>query len=211
MPGLIMVEAEYFAFEILVVISAQFSTAHLAAQTILATINSAFWQIPFSIGVAGTTRIAQHIGASSVSSAQLSACIVLAYTACCSASSSMVFFFLREYWPLLFTDDAEVVGLVERALPIVAVMHLFDGLAACCNAMLRGIGRPAFGGWTNLVCYYAIALPLSLWTGFGLEWALAGLWIGVSIALVIVVVVELVYLATANWTKSVEDAVERNR
>jgi MATE family multidrug resistance protein len=210
LPGLIMVEAEYFAFEVLVVISAQLSTASLAAQTILATINGAFWQIPFSIGTAGTTRIAQHIGAGSISSAKLSACIVFSYTFCCSAASGIILFWLRASWPFLFTNDSEVVLLVEHTLPVVAVMHLFDGLAACCNAMLRGVGRPAFGGWTNLICYYAVALPLSLWVTFRLNWGLVGLWFGVLVALVIVVVAELCFLMTANWRKSVDDTERRN-
>lgn len=75
-PGLVMMEAEYLAFKVLVLASAQLSTANLAAQTILATLNSAFWQVPFSISIAGTTMIGNHIGARSITSARRSALVV---------------------------------------------------------------------------------------------------------------------------------------
>jgi MATE family multidrug resistance protein len=39
LPGLLMVEAEYLAFEILVLAAAYLSPTHLAAQTIFATLN----------------------------------------------------------------------------------------------------------------------------------------------------------------------------
>jgi MATE family multidrug resistance protein len=210
LPGLIMVEAEYFAFEILVIASAQLSTTDLAAQTILATLNGAFWQIPFSISIAGTTMIAQHIGAGSTTSAKRSAIVVFIWTLICATTNSTLFFSFRAFWPTIFTNEPDVLKLVKATLPLVALMQLFDGLAACSNGILRGIGRPAFGGWVNLACYYIIALPVSLWTAFGLHWDLKGLWAGVTLALFIVTVAELVFLVGVSWQKSVEDAQWRN-
>ena len=205
-----MVEAEYLAFEILVIASAQLSTADLAAQTILATLNSAFWQIPFSISIAGTTMIAQHIGAGSARLAKTSALAVFVSALLCSASHSILFFSFSAFWPRIFTNDPDVVELVEHTLPLVAVMQLFDGLVACCNGILRGCGRQSVGGWVNLSCYYVVALPVSLFTTFGFHWGLRGLWVGVTLALVLVTFAESMFLITSDWQKSVEDAKPRN-
>lgn len=90
---------------------------------------------------------------------------------------------LRNYIPQLFTNDADVVGLVAQALPICAAFQLFDALAANCNGLLRGLGRQEVGGWVNLFCYYVVAMPISFGTAFGLNWELGGLWTGVAIAL----------------------------
>lgn len=46
-PGMIMVEAEWFAFEILTLATGQFGSSYLAAQSILITITSTTFQIPF--------------------------------------------------------------------------------------------------------------------------------------------------------------------
>lgn len=85
--------------------------------------------------------------------------------------------------PLLFTRDSEVIELVAQTLPVCAAMQLFDAMAAVSHGLLRGIGRQEFGGYANLVCYYLAALPISFGLGFGLDWKLAGLWLGVTIGL----------------------------
>lgn len=210
LPGLVMVEAEFLAFEILVIASAQLSAEHLAAQTILALLNGGFWQIPFSIGTAGTTLIAQHIGAKSATLAKTSAFVVFITALIFSATNSALFYIFRAFWPTIFTDDPGVIVIVQKTLPLVAVMQLFDGMAACCNGILRGIGRPGFGGWVNLSCYYVVALPVSFWTTFRLGWGLPGLWFGVTISLIMVTFAEITFLMAANWQKSVKNAECRN-
>ena len=47
-----MVSAEYLAFEILTLASGQFGTSELAAQSILVTITSTTYQIPFPVSIA---------------------------------------------------------------------------------------------------------------------------------------------------------------
>jgi multidrug resistance protein, MATE family len=73
--------------------------------------------------------------------------------------------------------------LVADVLPLVAVMQLFDGMAAVSHGLLRGIGRQEFGGYANLVIYYLVAVPISFGFAFGLGWELKGLWFGVTIGL----------------------------
>ena len=85
--------------------------------------------------------------------------------------------------PLLFTKDSEVIEIVAHTLPVCAFMQLFDGMAAVSHGLLRGIGRQKFGGYINLLCYYLVALPISFCLGFGLDWGLKGLWIGVTLGL----------------------------
>lgn len=73
LPGLIMVEAEFLAFEILTLAASYFSTTHLAAQSILATITGLTFQIPFPISIAASTRVANLIGATLSDAAKTSA------------------------------------------------------------------------------------------------------------------------------------------
>src|ERR1700693_3701145 len=63
LPGLLMVEAEFLAFEILTLASSYFGTTHLAAQSILSTLTALTFQIPFPISIAASTRVANLIGA----------------------------------------------------------------------------------------------------------------------------------------------------
>lgn len=117
---------------------------------------------------------------------------------------------LRSYLPRLFSSDEEIIELVADVLPVCAAFQLFDALAANCNGLLRGLGRQALGGWVQLFCYYAIAMPISFGTTFGLNWGLYGLWTGVAIALGLVSLIEGVFLRQTNWGRAVEDALQRN-
>lgn len=92
---------------------------------------------------------------------------------------------LRYHLPVLFTDDEEVIALVAQVLPFVAIMQVFDGLGAGAHGLLRGIGKQSIGGPANLIAYYVISLPISLALAFGAGWELEGLWVGVTIGLIV--------------------------
>lgn len=95
-----------------------------------------------------------------------------------------IFSALRFHLPLLFTDDADVVAIVARVLPFVAVMQVFDGLSAGAHGLLRGIGKQSIGGPANLFSYYVVSLPISLGLAFGgPHMKLEGLWLGVTVGL----------------------------
>ena len=178
-----MVEAECLAFEILTLAASYFGTTHLAAQSVLATAASITFQIPFPISIAASTRVANLIGATLADAAKTTAKVALVVAVGVGVFNVILLSSLRNYIPQLFTSDPEVIELVANILPLCAAFQLFDALAACCNGILRGLGRQEVGGWVQLFCYYAVAMPISMGTAFGLHWDLYGLWSGVALAL----------------------------
>jgi multidrug resistance protein, MATE family len=209
-PGLIMVEAEYLAFEIITLASSYFGTTALAAQSVLGTVASVMYQIPFPLAIAGSTRVANLIGATLVDAARTAAKVSTAGAIIVGLMDMAILSALRSYIPRLFTPDEDVIELVALVLPICAAFQLFDSMAANCNGILRGLGRQAIGGYVQVFCYYAVAIPISLGTGFGLGWGLRGLWCGVAVALFLVVSIESVFLLRTSWQRSVDEARKRN-
>lgn len=210
LPGLVMVEAECLAFEVLTLASTYLGTTPLAAQSVLGTISSITFQIPFPLSIAGSTRVANLIGASLVNPAKITAKVTLSGAVVVGILNMALLSSLRSYIPRLFTSEQEVIDLVADVLPLCAAFQLFDALAANCNGILRGLGRQEVGGYVQLLCYYAIAMPISMGTTFGLGWGLFGLWSGVAIALFLVSLIEGVFISRANWERSVRDAIQRN-
>lgn len=76
LPGMIMVEAEWLAFEIMTLLASRFGTEYLAAQSVLATLSTISYQIPFPVSIAASTRIANLIGAGMVDAAKTTARVV---------------------------------------------------------------------------------------------------------------------------------------
>ncbi|KAE8410095.1 mate-domain-containing protein [Aspergillus pseudonomiae] len=210
LPGLVMVEAECLAFEILTLASSYLGTTPLAAQSVLSTIASIMFQVPFPLSISGSTRVANLIGATLVGPAKISAKVTMGYSVIVGVLNMLLLSSLRSYIPRLFTPEEEVIELVAQVLPLCAAFQLFDALAANCNGILRGIGRQEIGGYVQLFCYYAVAMPISFGTTFGLGWGLLGLWSGVALALLLVSVIELIFLIQTDWNRSVQDAIQRN-
>ncbi|KAJ5227573.1 uncharacterized protein N7469_007579 [Penicillium citrinum] len=210
LPGLIMVEAECLAFEVLTLASSYLGTSELAAQSILSTISSITWQIPFPLSIAGSTRVANLIGATLAGAAKTSAKVTFCGAIIVGLFNMVLLSSLRSYIPRLFSSDAEVVEIVAQVLPLCAAFQLFDAIAAVTNGILRGLGRQEIGGYIQLFCYYAIAMPISMGTTFGLNWGVMGLWTGVALALLLVSAIECIFITHISWERSVEEAIERN-
>lgn len=236
-PGMVMVVAEWLAFEILTLAASRLGTEYLAAQSILTTLTSMTFQIPFPLSIAASTRIANLIGANLVQNAKTSAKVAFVGGVLVAVFNMVLLSSLRHQLPLAFTSDQNVVALVAEIMPLVAVMQVFDGLAAMAHGLLRGIGRQHFGGYVNLLSYYLVALPISFGFAFGLGWKLTGLWFGVTVGLflyvvspppfsrrVIVVMLiclravrllrvaicEYLYVYLADWNRSAREAEHRN-
>lgn len=76
LPGMIMVEAEWLAFEIMTLLASRFGSSYLAAQSVLTTLGTITYQIPFATSIASSTRVANLIGASLVDAAIVSSKVV---------------------------------------------------------------------------------------------------------------------------------------
>lgn len=210
LPGLVMVLAEFLAFEILTLSSSWLGPTELAAQSVLGSITGITFQIPFPMSVAASTRIANLIGATLSLPAKVAAKVTIIFAVIVGIFNLLLLSLLRDYIPRLFTPDEEVIDLVAKLLPLCAAFQLFDSLATNCNGILRGLGRQEIGGFVALFAYYAIGLPISFSTGFGAHWGLYGLWSGPAIALGIVAGIEGIFIYKTSWERAVQDAERRN-
>ncbi|KAK3502605.1 mate-domain-containing protein [Neurospora crassa] len=210
LPGMVMVVAEWFAFEILTLASGRIGVAHLAAQSVLVTVTSTTFQIPFPLSIAGSTRVANLIGAKLVDAAKTSAKVTIVGGVIVGLFNVTLLSVFRNQIALLFTQDPEVIELVAQTLPVCAIMQLFDGMAAVSHGLLRGIGRQEIGGYVNLIAYYVVALPLSFGLGFSLGWGLVGLWMGVTFGLLLVSLVEYWFIWYSDWELAAREAENRN-
>lgn len=210
LPGFLMLEAGLIAFEILALSASWLGTTALAAQSILASLIAITFQIPLPLSIAGSTRVANLIGAGLVAAARRTFLVMLVFGLIIGAFNLTLLSALRNHIPYLFTSDDEVAALVSHVIPICASFQIVDALSTICDGTLRGLGRQKFGGWAQIVCYYAVALPLSFICAFTLQQGLRGTWAGIAIGLSLVSGVELVYLHKFDWEQAAVEAHKRN-
>ncbi|RDA88053.1 hypothetical protein CP532_5267 [Ophiocordyceps camponoti-leonardi (nom. inval.)] len=210
LPGMIMVEAEWMAFEALTLIASRFGTEYLAAQSALSTLATISYQVPFPVSIAASTRVANLIGAGMVDAARTTAKVTFAAVCVVGIVNLTIYSTLRFRLPMLFTNDETVIAIVAKTLPLVAVVQVFDGLGAGAHGLLRGIGKQSIGGPANLFAYYIISLPISLGLAFGADWKLLGMWAGLIVGLVSVSIIEYTYLLMTDWHQAAVEAAARN-
>lgn len=209
-PGVVTVEAEFLAFELLTLASSKFGLASLAAQSVIATIGTLAYQVPFSISVAASTRIANLVGATLVDAAKIATTVSLIMSVIGGAINCTILYLGRFHLARWFTNEPEVISLIVEVLPIIAILQVGDGLNAVSAGALRGQGRQQIAGYLNLMVYYAIALPLGLSLAFTFGWKLKGLWIGNTLGLVMLGIVQTFFLLRADWPSIIAEARGRN-
>lgn len=209
LPGMIMIEAQFSVLEILTIAAGRLGTAQLAAQSVLVTVTSMSFNIPFPLAIATSTRVANLIGAGLSDAAMVTTRVAIFAALGVGIFNLTIFTTLRTAIPRVFTNDLEVIDIVSNVILVCAVMQIFDALAAISHGILRGIGRQAIGGYANLFSYYVVALPVSLSLAFAAGWNLSGLWAGLVAGLATVSALEMVYLYYANWDTAVIQAKQR--
>jgi multidrug resistance protein, MATE family len=152
--------AEFLAFEILTLASANFSATHLAANTVLQSLTVFTYNFPFPLSIAGSTRVANLIGATLPDAAKVTARVMFVGGIIIGCGNMVALSLGRYHIPWLFTQDEDVVLLAAHVLPINAAFQLLDSFAAQCNGVLRGLGKQNFGGVASLVAFYGVSYIL---------------------------------------------------
>ena len=65
--------------------------------------------------------------------------------------------------------------------------------------IIKGIGRQLYAAFYSLACYYIIGLPLALALAFKYDKGIYGLWLGFTVACVILDVGLLLIIELSNW------------
>ncbi|OAQ97154.1 hypothetical protein LLEC1_04482, partial [Akanthomyces lecanii] len=210
LPGMVMMLAEWLAFELITLLSSRFGTDYLAAQSAIFTIVALLYQIPFSVSVASSTRVASLIGGGVVDSAKIAAQVAVIVSCLISALNIVLCVTLRWYIPLLLTSDEAVIAITATTLPVVAIAVFWDGISAGAHGILRGIGKQSIGGPVNVIGHYLIALPTSLTLAFYFDWKIKGMWTGITGGLFVVALIEYYYILKVDWQKAASEARDRN-
>lgn len=199
-PGIVMLESEYIAYEIMTLLALYFGTTELAAQSAVGSIASLTYMVPFAVSIAASTRIANFIGGQNRYSAKISTNTGLLVGLMVAALNGLVLWSARGFIARLFTKDDEVIELITLLLnPLVSILQIFDGTASVASGILRAQGLQKIGGVINFLSYYAFAMPLALGLSKVLDWKLYGLWIGIGSGMLMIGVSETIVILTSDW------------
>ncbi|QPG76111.1 hypothetical protein FOA43_003497 [Brettanomyces nanus] len=213
-PNLIMIVSEFLSFEIMTFLASYLGTSALAAQSVISTMASLTYQVPYGVSIAASTRIANFLGAQLPKAAHTTSRMVFVTTVFVSIFNLSFLYFGKYRIANWFSDDTDVIAVIVNVMPLISCIQVFDALNATSAGCLRGQGMQKIGGYVNLISYYCIGIPLGYLLAFRVPHnhplGLLGLWCGVGLALAIIGSIQSYFVLHADYDRLVEDAIRRN-
>ena len=144
------------------------------------------YMVPLGISAAAAVSVGHAIGAGDPARARRAGWLAEGLGAVFMLSAGVVFFVAPRPLIALYTTDAQVLAVGPQLLWIAAAFQVFDGIQTVSTGALRGLGETRAPMIVNFIGYWIIGLPLGFVLCFVLHWGIYGLWIGLTLALVII-------------------------
>lgn len=209
-PGLVMLCAEWWAFELLTVLASRLGAEAVAAETIMMQIASLAFMIPLGLGIAATTVVGNALGAGQIELARSLSKLVVGILLCCEFIVSPAILLFGTHFVSLFSSDELVLSIARSSVPVLAVFTIADGLSAVLGGVTKGAGLQHLGAYCNIGGFYACGLPLAYYMCFHTKLGVVGLIVGIAFAplLTSTTMSFLIFCREGVFTRPVYDRVE---
>lgn len=210
LPAALQITLEVGVFAAATALAGKLAPIALAAHQIALNVASLTFMVPLGIASAGAVRVGQAIGRRDPEAAGRSGWTALALGVGFMGLAGLTFLLLPHAILRIFTTDQSVISTGATLLLIAAAFQLFDGVQVVTTGILRGAGDTGSPMVLNLIGHWIIGLPVGYLLCFVLGWGVFGLWIGLSLGLILVGAVLLlvwsrkVISLKRGWTAAVE-------
>ena len=158
----------------------------LATHQIAINYASVTYMIPLGISAAAAVSVGHAVGAGDQDRARRAGWLALALAVGFMVLAGIVFLIAPRPLIELFTHDPRVLAVGPSLLWIAAAFQVFDGVQTVCTGALRGLGETHAPMIANFIGYWILGLPLGLILCFVLKWGIYGMWIGLTLALIVI-------------------------
>jgi len=176
------------AFNVMALLMGWLGVVQVAAHQIALNLASLAFMVPLGVSSAAAVIVGHAVGRGDAEGVRRATVASLAVGAGFMLCTGGLFIFAPAPFAGLYTSDALVLALAALLLPLAGVFAVFDGLQVVAIGLLRGLGETRVPLIVNVIGFWCIGMPVSLWLGFGLGYGAVGLWWGLVVGLVIVAV-----------------------
>lgn len=181
---------EFGAFATAALLMGRLGTTALAAHQITLQTASILWMVPFGISLAATVRVGHAVGRRDIDAARRAGFAALALGAVFMAAMTLVVALLRHWIPVAFLGKSaltasETVTLAAFLLALSTSFFIADGLQTIAAGALRGLNDTRVPLFFAAFAFWPIGMFAGFELAFDLGFGAAGVWIGLSLGLVV--------------------------
>ena len=174
---------ETIAFTAAFVFIGWISKEALAAHQIANQICDMTFMVILGIGSATTIRVSHQLGANNLEGVRMASNASIHLVLLINAIGAVVMIGFRNYIPLLFTHDQEVIVIASQLVVLAGVLQLADGLQVVAASMLRGITDVKVPMIIAMFSYTIVCISIGLFLAFPMGMGAVGIWIGFVVGL----------------------------
>ncbi|HEX5235027.1 MAG TPA: MATE family efflux transporter [Silvibacterium sp.] len=197
-PAAFQVVLEVAAFGAATILAAHLGAVALATHEIVLNCAAFAYMIPLGISAAGAVAVGHAMGAGNPAKARRAGWMAIGLGAGVMAVAALLFVTVPRPILEIYSRDPRVLRLGAHILLIVATFEIFDGVQSVGTGVLRGLGETRIPMLLNFGGYWLFGLPLGAALCFEVRWGLAGIWTGLTVALITIAVLMLLRWQSAS-------------
>src|SRR6185436_16683454 len=198
LPAASQVGAEVGVFALATALSGTLDPISSASHQIALNLAGVAFMIPLGLGSAGAVRVGHAVGAGDRPRASAAGWTAILLGIGFTAFAAALFVLVPRQLIGLFSKDVDVLAVGSSLLFMAAIFQLFDGIQGVITGTLRGIGDTRTPMVVNLVAHWMLGLPTSYVLCFVVGGGVYGLWVGLSLGLIVTGTI-LLYV----WTRKI--------
>ena len=177
-PIAVTMALEYGAFATVGLMMGTLGTTEMAAHQVALNLASLTFMVPLGLGGAGAVLVGQAIGRGDPAGMRRAAGAALALGVGFMTATMVAFVVAPAAFARIYSSEAVVVALAATLIPLAGLFQVFDGTQAVAVGILRGAGDTRWPMVINVLGFWLVGLPISVWLGFYAGYGPLGLWWG---------------------------------
>lgn len=174
---------EVGAFSFAVIMIGWIGANQLAAHQIALSLASISFMGVLGISQAGSILVGNAVGEQNIFKVRRSGFISIFLGMIWMTISGLIFILFRNYLPLIYINDTEVIQIASQLLIIAALFQLSDGIQAVGVGICRGLTDVKIPTLITFFAYWILSLPIGYLLGFYFKLGVIGVWIGLLLGL----------------------------
>ncbi|KAJ2844587.1 ethionine resistance protein [Coemansia erecta] len=205
LPSMVMVCSDWIAWELMAIAASYLGNVTLAAQAIAINTCPLTYQGASGLRTAVSNRTGNLLGQARARRAEISSSVGISLSVIWGVATSVLYFAVAGWWGSVYTSDPDIITGVALVMPICGIFELADSISCVGGGVLRSFGRQADTARIISVSYYVVGLPLGLYLTYGWpEMGVIGLWIGLTIGVVITDVRQTAICLRADYAEEIK-------
>jgi len=185
-PAAMQMTLEIAVFALVTALIGRLGAVALASHQIALNTVALTYMVPLGVSSAAAVRVGQAIGRKDIPGAVNAGGTAITLGAAFMSAAGVVLLIFPRWIARMYSPDPLVIQSTVSLLAAGAAFQLFDGIQTVATGALRGTGDTRTPMLCHFTAYWLLGLPLGYYLCFRSGWGALGLWVGLSIALVLI-------------------------